>query len=48
MIFFIYFREGEEGEREGEKHQCAVASHVPLGGGLAYNPGMCPDGELNQ
>ena len=41
-ILFIYFREGE-----GEKHQCAVASHVPLVGDLACNPGMCPDWELN-
>ena len=31
-----------EGEREGEKHQCVVASHVPPTGDLAYNLGMCP------
>ena len=37
-----------EGEREGEKHQCVVASHVPPTGDLACNPGMCPDWELNQ
>ena len=37
------------GEREGEKHQCVVASHVPPTGDLAcHNPGMCPDWELNQ
>ena len=36
------------GERKtGEKHQCAVASHTPLTGDLAHNPGMCPDWELN-
>ena len=39
---------GMEGGREGEKHQCVVASHMPLIGDLAYNPGMCSDWELNQ
>ena len=41
--------------REGEKHQCdvkeiyqSVASHTRPTGGLACNPGMCPDWELNQ
>ena len=29
------------GEREGEKHQCVVASCVPPTGDLAYNPDMC-------
>ena len=37
-----------EGVREGEKHQWAVASQAPLVGGLACNPGMCPDWEWNQ
>ena len=36
------------GEREGEKHQCVVASHTPPTGGLVRNPGMCPDWESNQ
>ena len=40
-------REREE-KREGEKHQCVVASHVPPTKDLACNPGMCPDWELNQ
>ena len=31
---------GRKGEREGETHQCVVASHVPPSGDLAYNPGM--------
>ena len=46
---FIYlFRDGgKEGEGEGEKHQCVVASHAPLVGDLAHNPGMCPDWESN-
>ena len=42
------FRErGREGEREGEKHKCVVASHTPPTGDLACNPGMCPDWEWN-
>ena len=45
-ILFIYVRE-REGERQGEKHRCAVASYVPLVGDLACNPGLCPDRELN-
>ena len=46
---FIYFRErGKEGGREGEKHQCVVASHMPPTGDLAHNPGTCPDWESNQ
>ena len=36
-----------EGDKEGEKHQCAVASHVPPTGDQACNPGMCPDWESN-
>ena len=38
---------GREGEREGEKHQCVVASSAPSTRGLACNPGMCPDWESN-
>ena len=47
---FIYlFLERREGrEKEGEKHQCVAASWVPPTGDLAWNPGMCPDWELNQ
>ena len=26
---FVFTERGREGEREGEKHQCVVASHVP-------------------
>ena len=47
-MFYFYlfiFRERREGEREGEKHQCVVASHAPLTGDLARNPGMCLDKE---
>ena len=48
FIYFIFRERGREGEREGEKHQCVVASHVASPGDLACNPGMCPDWELNQ
>ena len=45
----LFFRERRrEGEREGEKHQCVVASCAPPTGDLASNTGMCPDWELNQ
>ena len=48
FILFIFRERGREGEREGEKHQCVVASHAPPTEGLAQNPGMCPDRESNQ
>ena len=49
LFIYLFFREkGREGEREGEKHQCMVASHMPPTGDLAHNPGMCPDWESNQ
>ena len=48
MFYLFIFRErGREGEREGEKQQCVVASHTPSTGELACNPDVCPDGELN-
>ena len=40
---FIFRERGREGEREGEKHQCMVASQVPPTGDMAHNKGMCPD-----
>ena len=46
-FYLFIFREGK-GEKEGEKHQCVVASHEPPTGDLAHNPGMCPDWESNQ
>ena len=36
-----------EEEREGERHQCVVASPAPLTRVLAHNPGMFPDCESN-
>ena len=44
---FVYLNRGEGKEKEGEKHQCVVASHAPPIGDLAGNPGMCPDWESN-
>ena len=48
--FYLFsFRErGREGEREGEKHQCVVASCTPPTGDLVGNPGTCPDWESNR
>ena len=48
VFIYLFLERGREGEREGEKHQCVVAPHVPPIGDLACKPGMCPDGELNQ
>ena len=48
LYSFIFRQRGREGEREREKHQCVVASHVPATGDLAHNPGMGPDWELNR
>ena len=45
---FIFRQRRREGKREGETHQCVVASHIPPTGDLAYNPDMCPDWESNQ
>ena len=46
-IFYLFLERGREGEREGEKHPCVVASCAPPTGHLAHNPGMGPDWELN-
>ena len=48
FYLFIFRERGRDGEREGEKQQCVVASHTPPTGDLAHNPGMCPDWESNQ
>ena len=48
LRFYLFiFRQGKGG-KEGEKHQCVVASHEPPTGDLACIPGMCPDWESNQ
>ena len=40
---YLFLEREREEEREGEKHQCVVATHIPPTGDLAHNPGMCPD-----
>ena len=47
---FVYLlSERQKGkEKEGEKHQCVVASRVFLAGDLAQNPGMCSGWESNR
>ena len=47
FYLFIFRERGREGEKEGEKHQCVVASNVAPTEDLAHNPGMFPDWELN-
>ena len=47
FYLFIFRQRGREGQREEEKYQCVVASHVPHTGDLAGNPGMWPDWEWN-
>ena len=39
-FIYLFLERGREGEREGEKHQCVVASHAPTTGDLDCNPGM--------
>ena len=48
LLIYLFLERRERREKEGEKHECVVASHAPLTGDLACNPGMCPDWELNQ
>ena len=42
-FYFIFRWKGREGEREGKKHQCVVASRMPPTRDLVHNPGMCLD-----
>ena len=46
-FIYLFAERGEGKKKEGEKHQCVVASSVPPTGDLAHNPGMCPDWESN-
>ena len=46
-ISFNFRERGREGEREGEKYQCVVASGMASTGDLARNPGVFPDWESN-
>ena len=42
-FIYLFLERWEEREKEGEKHQCVVASQAPPTRDLACNPGMCPD-----
>ena len=47
LNFYLFnFRERER-RKKGQMHHCVVASQVPPTRDLTYNPGMCPDWELN-
>ena len=47
-FIYLFLERGREREREGEKHQCVVASCMPPTGDPAFNPGMCPKWESNR
>ena len=46
--FYLFLEKEREWEKEGEKHQCVVDSHMAPTGDLACKPGMCPDWESNR
>ena len=52
-IIYLFLERGEKREKEREKNinvreiHRLVASHMPPTGGLAGNPGMCPDWDSN-
>ena len=47
FIYLFLDRAGRDWEREGEKHQCVIASLTSPTRDLAQNLGMCPDWEMN-
>ena len=42
-LFILFLGRGEEEGKEGENHQCVVASHMVPTGDPACTPGMCPN-----
>ena len=48
FYLFIFGERGREGKRDGGKHQCVVASHIPTTGDQAHSPCICPDWESNR
>ena len=48
FYLFIFRERGKEGEREGKKHQCVVASCTSPTGILVCSTGMCHVWESNQ
>ena len=47
-FIYLFVERPEWREKEREKHQPEVASHMPQTRDLAHNTGKCPDWELNQ
>ena len=47
-FIYLLLEGGREREREGEKQQCVVASHMAPTGDLAHNLRMYPDWEPNR
>ena len=45
---YLFLERGREGGREGEKHQCVIATRTLPAGDRVSNPGMCPNWESNQ
>ena len=43
LFIYLFLEEGREAEREGEKHQCVVASRTPPNWGPGLQPAMCPN-----
>ena len=48
IFIYLFLERGEGKEKEGEKHQCVVASCTPPTEDQAYTPGMCLGWESNQ
>ena len=48
VLKIVFLDRGWERGRDGEKHQCVVASYAPHTRDLAHNPGKCSDWESNQ
>ena len=48
VCIYLFLDRGEGREKEGEKHQCVVASRVSPSGDLARKAGLGPDWVLNR
>ena len=48
LLIYLFSERGREGEREGEKHQCVVASHMPPTGAWPVTPACALDWESNR
>ena len=43
LFIYLFLKRREGREKEGEKHPCVVAFHMPPTGDMAHNPGTGPD-----